>query len=165
MYCFGQGDLHRELASANAYHLREQARVTNAKASQERSRAFLRAAEAFLKCASTAVKEEQTFLHDAGECYEQGGNDIEAAHIYLKAQKFTRAALLYRKVGMFDEAVKVVQEHKGQMDPHVAGDIIHDAQLYYFKEQILKYVYPHPLFTSPLTLTRSQAGRGSIPIL
>jgi hypothetical protein len=151
MFCFERAILPREMAVANAYHLREQARTARSKLQQDRSSAFIQAAEAFSKCARAARKQKPTFFRNAGDCYEQGAKYIEAAQSYLEAEEFTRAASLYRKTGMLDEAVKVVKLHKHQVDQLVAAEIIHVARLYYFQEEkklefvsLLSAIYAFP---------------------
>jgi tetratricopeptide (TPR) repeat protein len=154
MFCFERAVLPREMAVANAYHLREQARSTRSKVQQGRSSAFIRAAEAFSECALAAVKQKQIFLRNAGDCFEQGANYTKAAHAYLEAEEFSRAAVLYCRAGMFDEAVQVVKAHRDQMDPLVVDEVIHVSRLYYFKEEKkLKYVSSQLHSTLSLTLS------------
>ncbi len=81
---------------------------------------------------------------NAGYCFEHCGEDRKAAQAYLNAEEFTLAAKLYRKSGLFDEAVDVVQSHKDQIPQDVVDGIIGVARLFYFKssqDDDLKYVF------------------------
>ena len=143
MHCFERANLPREMAVANAYYLREQARSLLGSSPQRNGpclKAFIKAAEAFLDCASSASKETRTYFSVAADCFERGDDIKRAAKANLDAENFTRAAQLYRKVGMFDEAVQIVKDHKEKMEAHIADSIVDIARLYYFKEHELEYV-------------------------
>lgn len=139
MHCYERALLPRERAVAEAYCLRDQARGTEPRSDDtKRVSAFTRAAEAFWSSADAAVKEKTTYFRIAGECYEECGNDVLAAYAYQNAAEYTRAAQLYRKVGMFDEAVAVVKGHN--VTPDVAESIIDVSRLEYARGGKLKYV-------------------------
>lgn len=139
MHCYERALLPRERAVAEAYCLRDQARGTEPCSDDtKRVSAFTRAAEAFWSSADAAVKEKTTYFRIAGECYEECGNDVLAAYAYQNAAEYTRAAQLYRKVGMFDEAVAVVKGHN--VTPDVAESIIDVSRLEYARGGKLKYV-------------------------
>lgn len=148
MHCFERASQDRQVAVCRAYYLREQARITNTRNSRQsiatHQKAFLVAAEAFNECASVASQEKTAYYMNAGNCFEHGGEDRKAAQAYLNAEEFTLAAKLYRKSGLFDEAVDVVQSHKDQIPQDVVDGIIGVARLFYFKssqDDDLKYVF------------------------
>jgi hypothetical protein len=145
MHCFERANMHREVAVAHAYYLREQARalpVAPRQGPHTRSSALILAADAFLECAAAASTEQRAYFQIAADCYEAGGNNLKAAQASLKAEKFTRASQLYRKCGLFDEAVQIVKDHKGSMQQDVVDNIMGVSRLFYFKEHKLEYVAP-----------------------
>jgi len=140
MHCFERAGLDREAAVAHAYFLRENARAAARHDSSKQGviryqKDFCAAAEAFLKCAQSAInsKESVTFLRNAAECLERADEDFRAAEVYRQAQEFTKAAKLYRKTAKFDEAIAVVTENRSQVAEEVAENIIDVARLFYFK--------------------------------
>jgi hypothetical protein len=144
-HCYERASLPRKAASANAYYLRELARKTPAKGSRQarlaERDAFLRAAEAFRDCAvSDTLRNRRTYFWVAGECFERAGDDRQAARAYIDAEEFNDAAKLYRKAGMFDEAVEVIKMYGCQMLPAVVDSITDVARLFYFTEQKLECV-------------------------
>src|ERR1700691_6117195 len=60
MHCFERAGMHREVAVANAYRLRDQARIIPS-AHDQREDAYIVAAEAFIECAVTATKEKRAY--------------------------------------------------------------------------------------------------------
>ncbi|KAJ7836348.1 hypothetical protein B0H14DRAFT_2794293 [Mycena olivaceomarginata] len=139
-HCFERALLPRQAAMAGAYYLRAEARKCpaggNRQAIQARKTAFLEAATAFLDCA----KEDRTvaYFRIAAECFEDGGEDLQAAHTYLEAREYTRSTELYRKLGNFDEAVDIVKNHKEEIRPEVVANVTNVARLFYFKEHKLE---------------------------
>ncbi|OCH88979.1 hypothetical protein OBBRIDRAFT_757238 [Obba rivulosa] len=140
MHCYERAGKAREKAAARAYYLRELARSTSAVGSDTtvQSKAFVEAAEAFMTSAEEAVKEKRSYFRIAAECYVQSGNDAKAANAYFQASEFTLSAQHYRKAGMFDEAVKVIQEHHHVIIPQVAETIIDVSRLEYLRRHRLK---------------------------
>src|ERR1700683_3352895 len=106
MHCFERAGMHREVAVANAYCLRDQARIIPSGHRQSEA-AFLKAAEAFIECAVAATKEKRAYYRAAGECFVKYGDNDRAAKAYLCAEEYTLSAQLYRKEGSFDDAVYV----------------------------------------------------------
>lgn len=140
-HCFARASLPREVAIADAYYLREQARATPlgaGPAAVARSRAFLAAAEAFLICAEDAKKEKRAYFRNAAGCFERGGDNGRAASAYVCAEEYTAAAKLYRDLGQFDEAVRVIKTYKQNMDADVVQDIVDHSRLFYFRGQELR---------------------------
>lgn len=137
--------MHREVAVTEAYYLREQARATPTGRDRVRSRdsLFFSAAEAFLGCAKVAKKERRVYYRNAADCFECGGKLLEAANAFLEGEEFNLAAKLYRKLGMFDEAVQVVKMHEDMMNVDVVDGIIDVARLFYFREHKLQCVVLH----------------------
>jgi tetratricopeptide (TPR) repeat protein len=139
VHSFERALLPREAAIAQAYYLREKARVLASGTRQknaERAVAYDAAADAFVQCAKDAEKDAKAYYRAAGECYAQGGNDKRAAETYLAAEKFTEAAQYFRKGGFFDEAVEVVQQHRPSIDDHFAETLIDVARVIYLRDQV-----------------------------
>ncbi|KAJ7671947.1 hypothetical protein B0H17DRAFT_1208872 [Mycena rosella] len=147
-HCFERALLPRQTAMAGAYHLRQEARKSpggsSRRAIEARKAAFFEAAAAFVDCA----KEDKTlaYFRIAAECFEDAGDDLQAAQSYRDAEEYTRSTELYRKLGNFDEAVAIVKTHKARIRPEVVTSVTSVARLYYFKEQKLEKA--HALFSS-----------------
>ncbi|KAJ6573853.1 hypothetical protein DFH09DRAFT_1311930 [Mycena vulgaris] len=139
-HCFERALLPRQAAMAGAYYLRQEARQkpagSNRRAIEARRNAFLEAAAAFVGCA----REDETlaYFRIAAECFEDAGDDLQAAQSYRDAKEYTRSTELYRKLGNFDEAVAIVKTHKEKIRPEVVTSVTSVARLYYFKEQKLE---------------------------
>ncbi|KAJ7293966.1 hypothetical protein C8J57DRAFT_1444990 [Mycena rebaudengoi] len=147
-HCFERALRPRQVAMADAYYLRQEARKSpggnSRRAIDARRAAFLEAAAAFLDCA----REDKTFAYFriAAECFEDAGDDLQAAQAYQDAREFTRSAELWRKLGRFDEAVAIVKAHKKEVRPDVVDKVVNVARLFYFKEQ--KFEKANELFSS-----------------
>lgn len=151
MHAFERADMAREAKIAYTHHLRETARLippTNKENLLARRKAFRDAAESFLVCAGSAKgKEQKVYYHNAGDCYEQGGNCSDkvedyglAARAYEYAKEYNPAVKLYRKSGMFDEAVNIVQHHRHEVEKDLAGSVLDVARLFYFRNKEFRYV-------------------------
>src|ERR1700722_642758 len=82
MSCFEKASMRDKAAVAQAYHLREDARMMTSE-SLQRPRAFINAAEAFGECAKTMAKRQS--LRTAPECYDEAGEVRRAAQSYEEA--------------------------------------------------------------------------------
>ena len=127
----------RERDVAYAYHLREYAKaqpVTARTTDTSRVDAYIAAAEAFLSSAEVADsrQEKLAYYRIAAECFVEGGDYGRAGKAYLSASDFTRSAQYYRKAGMFDEAVEVIQVHKRDIPSKTAKKIMDVAKIHYF---------------------------------
>jgi hypothetical protein len=139
MHCFERAVLPREMAVANAYYLRECARNILSD-SGGRANAFRIAAEAFLGSAMASTNMKLRYFLIAGDCFERGSDDRQAAKAYFDGEDYTKAAQLYSKNGMFDQAVEVIRVHRDRMDQSTVEQVNRVAGLFYFKEQRLEYV-------------------------
>jgi tetratricopeptide (TPR) repeat protein len=135
MHCFQRADLPTDVAVANAYHLRELARNVSSKSARDCSEAFVKAGDAFVDCASTAVKQKRAYYHIAGGCYEQADDISKAAEAFIHGENFTHAAQLYHKAEKFEEALGVVKAYHERMDVEVINQVKDAARLLYFKLQ------------------------------
>lgn len=137
MHCFKRAGMLREVAVADAYSLREQARTITSRHRQDEATpskaAFLVAAEAFVKCAVAAPKETRAYYRIAGECFVNHGDNLKAAQVYLDAEEYTIAAQLYRKEGHFDDVVHVVRSYRDRMQPNVVESILNIVRLFYLR--------------------------------
>ncbi|KAF8060885.1 hypothetical protein FPV67DRAFT_312197 [Lyophyllum atratum] len=142
MHCYERASMPSQMAISNAYYLREQARKSplgeSRRVKDERHAAFITAAEAFLSCARDATKNRTVYFRIAGRCFESGAEDLRAANTYLDAHEYTTAAKLFRKLGLFDEAVAVISAHEKNMQSDVVETIKDVARLYYFREESLE---------------------------
>ncbi|KAJ7222624.1 hypothetical protein GGX14DRAFT_558715 [Mycena pura] len=74
----------------------------------------------------------------AAECFEDAGDDLQAAQIYREAREFTKSTELYRKLGNFDEAVDNIKNHEQEIQLEVLASVTNVARLFYFKEHELE---------------------------
>ncbi|RDB28998.1 TPR and ankyrin repeat-containing protein 1 [Hypsizygus marmoreus] len=138
-HCYERASMPREMAISHAYFLREQARKEpsgeSRRLKEQRHGAFRKAAEAFYSCAQETSKHRAVYFRRAGECFESCAEDLCAANAYLEARDFDIAAKLFRKLGLFDEAIAVIAENKEHMQREVVESITHVARLHYFKRE------------------------------
>lgn len=142
-HCYERASMAREMAISNAYLLRAQARKIPTGDSRRtkglRQGAFITAADAFLSCAEEATKNRTTYFRRAGECFEEAMEGFRAANAYVNAHEYDIAAKLFRKLGLFDEAVEVIKTNEEDMRADVVESIKDVARLYYFRESRLEY--------------------------
>ncbi|KAH9919768.1 uncharacterized protein BXZ73DRAFT_104876 [Epithele typhae] len=140
MHCYERAGLTREKAVAHAYHLRELARSTPVTRGESTAKAaaFVKAADAFVSSATAAVTEKKAYYRIAGECFVAGGDDVKAAQAYRFAEEYTLAAQHFRKAGKFDDAIDVIQSHKGLVAAAVADSILGVSKLYFLREKQIK---------------------------
>jgi tetratricopeptide (TPR) repeat protein len=110
----------RMTAVANAYVLQEEA-LKMLSTTKTRPAAFESAAQAFLACARDAREsgsdKYKVFYQLAAKCLEEAGNIIKAAENYRIAEKFTKAAILFRKSGKFDDAYDIINNYSDKVTP------------------------------------------------
>ncbi|EJF58550.1 P-loop containing nucleoside triphosphate hydrolase protein, partial [Dichomitus squalens LYAD-421 SS1] len=140
---FERAGLAQERRVALAYHLRDSARMSpvNARGKElSQSAAFSRAAEGFVAAAQGAgePEDQRTYYRIAAECYVRCGDSGKAGAAYRHAGEYTLSAQHFRKAGMFDDAVEVIQVHETDVRPDVAQSIIDVSKLYYIKENKLE---------------------------
>ncbi|OSX68102.1 hypothetical protein POSPLADRAFT_1165650 [Postia placenta MAD-698-R-SB12] len=141
MHCYERAQMHRERAITYAYYLRERARSTPANLrdnSPSREAAFKAAADAFWDSAKSTVLEKRAYFRISAGCYAESGNNTKAAEAYIQAAEYTLAAQYYRKEGMFDEAVNVIESHRQEMDHTIADSIYNISRLEYLRARKLK---------------------------
>ncbi|KAH9919767.1 uncharacterized protein BXZ73DRAFT_104875 [Epithele typhae] len=140
MHCYERAGLTREKAVAHAYHLRELARSTPVTRGESTAKAaaFVKAADAFVSSATAAVTEKKAYYRIAGECFVAGGDDVKAAQAYRSAEEYTLAAQHFRRAGKFDDAIDVIQSHKGLVAAAVADSILGVSKLYFLREKQIK---------------------------
>ena len=144
-HCFERALLPQQAATAGAYYLRQEARKCpagpNRRAIEVRRRAFLEAAVAFVACARDSEEKRLQYFRIAAECFEDAGDDLQAAQTYREAREFTKSTELYRKLGNFDEAVANIKNHEEEIQLEVLASVTNVARLFYFKEHKLEYVF------------------------
>ncbi|KAF9050293.1 hypothetical protein BJ165DRAFT_1341573 [Panaeolus papilionaceus] len=148
-----RGQSYRNAAVASAYYEREGAQRTPVQVSRNklnlRSEKFTKAAEAFIRCADEADGEAgRKKYHDiVAECYEEAGVLPKGVEYYLLAGNFTRAAILLRKQGLFDEVKDIMTTHGDEIEPTVLENLKDVARLYFVSSK--DYGKVHELFDSP----------------
>ncbi|KAH9017016.1 P-loop containing nucleoside triphosphate hydrolase protein [Lactarius pseudohatsudake] len=145
MHSYERAGMLREKAIAHAYHLREQARgipVRNRSGDNKRRDAHTEVARAFLASAreATIFRERSEYYRIAAEAFLVLEDHAQAAQAFEKASKFTEAGQNYRRAGMFDATVSVIQNHGDAMDSSVASQLTDVARYYYLQRGDLKCV-------------------------
>lgn len=143
---YERSGLLRERDIAEAYYLRDQARLVAAGSrSGDRARklAFKKAGDAFRKSGDQAsmgwaATERLSYFRVAAECYCQAEEYSRAARAYSLAQDFAMAAMTYRKAGLFDEAMAIIRGHARSIDPDVVKAITDVACLEYLRKNQIK---------------------------
>lgn len=130
---YRRAGLVRESDVAYAYDLRQRAKGQPITDRASRLNAYIAAAQAFLSSAEAAGNSQDrlTYYRIAAECFAEGKDYGRAGKAFLSAFDFTRSAVYYRKAGMFDEAVEVVQNHKEGIPAETAEKIVKVARLHY----------------------------------
>lgn len=140
---FGKAGLFHEKDIAAAYYRREVAHRTpqgRSSASDPRRQAFLEAAEAFSLCANVTplAKARLSYYRNSAECYQEASEIKKAGEMYLLAEEHTEAAKVFRKGGLFDEAVDTIDKYSEQIEPADAEKIRDVAKIHYSLEQNLE---------------------------
>ena len=131
----------RMVAVSNAYVLQDiaQKMPNHLATTRTRPAAFESAAQAFLACARDAHESGSGMYKNyhqlAAKCLEEAGNIIKAAENYRTAENFTKAALLFRKSGKFDEAYDIITNHSDKVTPEVLENVKDVTRLYYLREK------------------------------
>ena len=142
---FMRGNNLRMADVANAYVLQDIAKrmPDHLSTTKTRPAAFESAAQAFLACArdaqGTGSESYKDFYHLAAKCLEESGNITKAAENYRNAEKFTKAALLFRTSGKFDDAYDIITNHSDRVTPEdrkVLESIKDKIRLYHLREKI-----------------------------
>lgn len=101
-----------------------------------RHQALRDAAQAFERVAKTSdtLEKRVEYLTTSSRLFSEIPDITKAANCLVNAGSFTKAAILYKGVGMFDEALGVVREHGTHVDVPVKGEIVTASKLYYFQQ-------------------------------
>jgi tetratricopeptide (TPR) repeat protein len=140
--CFEKASLQKEAAVAKAYLLREEAQAMPSCEHDNvlRTRAFTKAAEAFIKSAASASVERTTYYRIAAECFRECAELIKAAQLYIDAEEFGIGAQLYLDSEMHSHAIRVIRKHERKMRRGIVDQILFRCRLYYFQKFELEYV-------------------------
>ena len=141
---FMRANNFRMASVANAYVLQDiaQKMPNHPSTTKTRPAAFESAAQAFLACARDALESGsgryKSYFQLAAKCLEESGNIAKAAENYRIAEKFAKAALLFRKSGKFDDAYDIITNHGDKVTPEdkkVLESIKDVIRLYYLREK------------------------------
>ncbi|KAG6330340.1 hypothetical protein ID866_8749 [Astraeus odoratus] len=148
MHCFAQAKMQREVKIAEAHHFRDFAWATiGTTLPSQQQKAFSEAADAFVQCAGEARgKEKLQYYYNAAECYVRAAENCKAADAYVCAEEYEEAAKHYRKAGIFDKTVDIIQAHADKMSRECADDLLAVCRLYYCSKDDVKP--PSSLFSS-----------------
>ncbi|KAF8837940.1 hypothetical protein BDN67DRAFT_908328 [Paxillus ammoniavirescens] len=145
MHCFARAFQPRMVAICQAFHLREVAHAQVGVA--QRKQAFLTAAGAFTASGNDAPtgKDKLQYYRNAARCYEQAGDDRKAAISYIAAQEYDLAARRYRKAGLFDETLEILDKHSQSIPSESTEELYTVCRLFYYGKNNKP---PLPLFSS-----------------
>jgi tetratricopeptide (TPR) repeat protein len=137
--CFERAGQPLERDISSAYFLRQKVRIafprgrTNDPA--KLSEAYREVAEAFLDCARRAPTENQRLrcYRLAGDSFDSGNLHKRAGDAYVEAQEFTLGVKHLRKAEYFDDSIRVIREHRSDIEPEVAEEIWDTAKIYYLQ--------------------------------
>ncbi|EJD54497.1 hypothetical protein AURDEDRAFT_179643, partial [Auricularia subglabra TFB-10046 SS5] len=152
-HCFERAGDPQMAAVADAYYLRACAYLKPLGASKtqqdERAKALVLAGRALERCALSAESDRPGYFWHAGECFEEAGRTHfpRAAKCFEQCEQYVLAANLYRDVGNFDDAVRVVWSHWQELSSNDdAVRIINTARLLYYKDDMRESC---PFFEEP----------------
>ena len=130
---FRMARLFHDAAIADAFYLRDQIDVVHPRMRPE---ALRDAAQAFERVATTSDNCEKRieYFATSSRLYSDIPDIPRAANCLVNAESFTEAAVLYRQIGMFDEALGVVHQYASRVDASTTKNIVHSAKLYYFQQ-------------------------------
>ena len=139
---YQKAHMDHEAAISRAYSLEEEARTLPVGVRQQRTLAFLKAAKAFLGCASgeTNSDERIPLLCHAGDCYAEARRHDLAAKAFADASLFTEAISQYRLARMLYDAMGIIRTQKGSIDECITESITETARYVWTKEQKFEYV-------------------------
>ncbi|KAG8917721.1 hypothetical protein FRC02_002906 [Tulasnella sp. 418] len=147
-FCFEKAGMDVETAIALAYQRRVEARKI-ASTHSSYLPAWKLAASSFRQAAAISLKpdEKKGLFSRAAECFLEISDHREAAKSFDDAADYTNAATHYRKAGCFDDALRVIQRHRSEINPTVAERIIRVVKLAYTKSY--KFREAEKLFEDP----------------
>ena len=135
------------VAICGAFQLREVARakvgVAPLKVQQD---SFLAAADAFVAVAradappkeAPSVKDQLQYYRNAADCYVRAGDDRKAADTYLDAHEYDLAARRFRKLGLFDKTLEVLDKHSRKIPSESSDELYNVCRLFYCSKRDVK---------------------------
>ncbi|KIK96874.1 hypothetical protein PAXRUDRAFT_273934 [Paxillus rubicundulus Ve08.2h10] len=145
MHCFARASQPRMVAICQAFHLRDVAHAQVGAA--QRKQALFTAADAFMASGNDAPagKDKLQYHRNAARCYEQAGDDRRAAMSYIAAQEYELAARRYRKAGLFDETLEILDKYSQSIPSESTEELYTVCRLFYCSKNNKP---PLPLFPS-----------------
>ena len=148
MHCFARASRPWMVAICGAFQLREVARAKVGVASLKvQQGAFLAAADAFVAVArandaplkeAPSVKDKLQYYRNAADCYVRAGDDRKAADAYLDAHEYDLAARRFRKAGLFDKTLEVLDKHAGKIPSESSEELYTVCRLFYCSKRDVK---------------------------
>jgi tetratricopeptide (TPR) repeat protein len=137
-HCFERANQPQNVTIANAYYLREKARIISGNSETDhlaRKQAFHAAAREFVDCASNAKHNvSRSYYKVAAACFQSAEEFQRAAQCYERAEDFNNASQLYRKLGYFDDITRIIQAHQNSMDESLVNSLTGIAKLFYLRQ-------------------------------
>lgn len=101
-----------------------------------RRQAFKDVALAFLRQAGAAPSpaDAQILFANAGKCYAEAELYASAAEAFTKAESYTDAVWNYRRAGLFDLAIDLIQQHTHQIEAGILEKVTYTAKVVYTKD-------------------------------
>lgn len=135
----------RELAIAKAFQLREDAEAIPHYQVVKRERAFISAAEAFVRCVNDASERERewTDYHRiAAKCYAHGGDPRSAAKHYISANDLEKGVQQYESGGHYDHIVSLLESRRKDLSPVLQNRLIRVCRIHFYRHGLARYDAP-----------------------
>ncbi|KAL0571720.1 hypothetical protein V5O48_010244, partial [Marasmius crinis-equi] len=129
-HCYERARKPEYVLMAEAYILQDIAIGTQS--TPRRQAAFRDAGQAFRRCSGTFQGRRSEYLLLSAGCFREAGEYYTAGNIYREIHYYGDAVECYLEFSMFDEAVRIVLEHKDDLEPSLADKTIKKAKFYYF---------------------------------
>ena len=125
--------LFYEADVARAFHLQAQVDVVH---TRMRAQALREAGQAFEDVAdkSDAYDKRIQYFSAGARCFLEIPDVPKAASSYVKAEYFTEAAILYRRVAMFKEAISIVRQYADRVEVPASRRIFYVSKLFHFRQ-------------------------------
>lgn len=144
--CFTKAHQPWWCQAAEAYDERIRLRQMPSK-NTSRSSLFNGLARRFEELTSEAPTEDDAILlsENAAYCFVEGGNWSSAARSFYRCRQFNESVVYYRKAGLFDDAIRVINRQGTTVDSNLKDRVEYAATLHYTKTSQFKWA---SIFTS-----------------
>ena len=138
--CYQRALLSERATVANAYFLRDEAgkipvQKATGKEKTPRNTAYVVAAEEFLKCVAIVPAQALVYYRTAAKCFEEGSSPRRAAKAYVLGEEYNRPTEIWDGLGMFDEAINLIQKHKVEIEADLVEQVVRHGKTHYYRQK------------------------------